>query len=236
MAVENNDACADGENLAFNKPTWQGTSHDPAYSGPMKAVDGKKSDRSYVGGQCSVSKGGQRAATWWVNLGGILSINNILIYYRTDNLVWNENNKYTTRFLGFSVYISNTTDKYDGISCFHDTSYTKFNIPDHVNISCPAHGQYVIYYNERLQGVPYPGDYYPDAFVELCEVEVYGCPVTGYYGSNCSLPCPGSNCRYCHIQSGVCQGCKSGYQGHQCEQRKIFIIIIMMIIMVVVVI
>ncbi|XP_061165613.1 multiple epidermal growth factor-like domains protein 10 [Saccostrea echinata] len=130
-----------------------------------------------------------------------------------------EYNGYTTRFLGFSVYISNTTDRNDGKLCFHDINYTKYTIPDHVNIICPTHGQYVIYYNERLQGVNYPDDYFPYAFVELCEIEVYGCPIPGYYGSNCSLPCPDSNCIYCHIQSGVCEGCKPGYKGHQCEQQ-----------------
>ncbi|XP_061165609.1 multiple epidermal growth factor-like domains protein 10 [Saccostrea echinata] len=207
------------ENLAFRKTTWQSTSHDATISGPERAVDGLKKDRSYLGRQCSVSSVHQITASWWVNLGGILSINNILIYYRTDNMPWNENNIYTTRFLGFSVYISNTTDRNGGISCFNDTNYTKFTIPDHVNISCPTYGQYVIYYNERLQGVSYPDDYYPYAFVELCEVEVYGCPIPGYYGSDCSLPCPDSNCRYCHIQSGVCVGCEFGYQGHQCEQQ-----------------
>ena len=44
-----------------------------------------------------------------------------------------------------------------------------------------------------------------------------GCPVPGVYGTNCSIPCPDVNCRYCHIETGACQGCKPGYQGHHCE-------------------
>ena len=44
-----------------------------------------------------------------------------------------------------------------------------------------------------------------------------GCPEPGYNGVNCSTPCPDPNCRYCHIETGACQGCKPGYQGHRCE-------------------
>lgn len=50
-----------------------------------------------------------------------------------------------------------------------------------------------------------------------------GCPTTGFYGSNCSIPCPDVNCRYCHIETGTCQGCKPGYEGHRCELSNIAI-------------
>ena len=43
--------------------------------------------------------------------------------------------------LGFSVYISNTTDKESGVLCFRDTTYTKSTIPNPVNIACPYHGR-----------------------------------------------------------------------------------------------
>ena len=48
-----------------------------------------------------------------------------------------ENNFYIRRFLGFSVYISNTINKEDGVLCFRDTNYTNATMPNPVNITCP---------------------------------------------------------------------------------------------------
>lgn len=76
-------------------------------------------------------------------------------------------------FLGFSVYLSNTTNKEDGVLCFRDTNFTRATIPNPVNISCPSYGRYVIYYNNRTHK-PFPAGYNKYALSDLCEVEVYG--------------------------------------------------------------
>ena len=83
-------------------------------------------------------------------------------------------NAYPRMFLGFSLYISNTTDESQGTLCYKDSNYTMNTIPPVVNITCPVLGQYVIFYNERLTGVSYPPDYSLYAVTSLCEVEVYG--------------------------------------------------------------
>ena len=84
-----------------------------------------------------------------------------------------ENNSQTSYFLGFSVYISNKTNKEDGVLCFRDTNYTKATIPNPVYIICPYHGRYVIYYNNRTNP-SYPAGYSGFAYIEICELEVYG--------------------------------------------------------------
>lgn len=74
------------ENLALHKPTWE------QYPWPNKerdfdsenAVDGMYCDRA-TKGQCTISDDGKYNATWRVDLGRVVLIRYIDIYYRTDN-------------------------------------------------------------------------------------------------------------------------------------------------------
>ena len=74
------------ENLALGKLVWE----DQPWKGTEnwragKAVDGRYEDRSAAGGQCVISENYVQTATWRVDLGGVVSISHINIYYRTDN-------------------------------------------------------------------------------------------------------------------------------------------------------
>ncbi|XP_078320192.1 uncharacterized protein LOC111116135 [Crassostrea virginica] len=208
------------ENLALHKPTWQLYPFPTAELtwGSDKAVDGLYTNLSAGGEQCVISDNTRSTAEWRVDLGGVFSIHHVFIQYRTDGLDWDERNDHLMRFLGFSVYLSNTTDKHDGVLCFHDKNYTSVTIPNHVNIPCRYHGRYVIYYNNRTHR-PYPDGYSRFAHNELCEVEVYGCRFKKY-GENCSIPCP-QNCQEsnCDIVTGACRGCVSGYTGQMCTEE-----------------
>ncbi|XP_078328331.1 uncharacterized protein LOC111112065 isoform X4 [Crassostrea virginica] len=206
------------ENLALNKTAWQLYSHEERW-GAFRAVDGLYTRLDAAGDQCTISANSKSTAEWRVDLGGVFSIHHIFIQYRTDGFAWDASNGYTGRFLGYSVFISNTTNKEDGLLCFRDTVYTPATIPNPVNITCPYHGRYVIYYNNRTHK-PYPDGYSNYAYNELCELEVLGCPTLGYYGESCSLLCP-QNCQegHCHITEGTCLGCLPGYIGQTCDEE-----------------
>lgn len=96
-----------------------------------------------------------------------------VFFFTLISVFVDEHNGHVNRLLGFSVYVSNTTNKEDGSICFYDDNvYIPSTIPGKPTLNCKMHGRYVIYYNERKQGQP---PYYSsEAFVELCEFEVYG--------------------------------------------------------------
>ncbi|XP_078329149.1 uncharacterized protein LOC111112852 [Crassostrea virginica] len=209
------------ENIALQKPTYQKHQYlrlADSLTRASNAVDGLKTNLSVLGAQCVISENNQPSALLWVNLTSILSIHHINIYFRTENNPWNPSYNFTQRALGFSLYVSNTTNRSEGTLCFKDTSFTQNTIPAVFNTTCPVRGQYVIYYNERLPGVKYPEDYSKYAFNDICELEVYGCSRLGVYGDNCSIPCLDPQCKYCDLRTGTCRGgCYPGYQGHTCE-------------------
>lgn len=78
------------------------------------------------------------------------------------------------RFAGFSLFVSNTSDRHHGYLCYK-------NGPDQglppldFNTNCIAHGRYVMFYNERMLGKNYSSGYVTrSVFTELCEVTVIG--------------------------------------------------------------
>lgn len=76
------------------------------------------------------------------------------------------------RFAGFSLYVSNTTDRNSGYLCYKNGQELP---PLDFNTNCITHGRYIIFYNERLDRLNYPKGYVlTSVFTELCEVTVTG--------------------------------------------------------------
>lgn len=78
------------ENVALNKPAFQLHPYVRLNKTfvASNAVDGLKSNLSWMGGQCAVSDVEKKIATWWVNLGSLYNIHHITVYFRTDNAIW----------------------------------------------------------------------------------------------------------------------------------------------------
>lgn len=71
----------------MNKPTWQEHPWPDQRNdyGSENAIDGWYTDRSFKGGQCTINADGYYTAEWRVDLGNVLQISYINIYYRTFN-------------------------------------------------------------------------------------------------------------------------------------------------------
>ena len=77
------------------------------------------------------------------------------------------------RFAGFSLFVSNDGNINGSFLCYKDsTSFPTLNF----TTNCIFSGRYVIFYNERLDGVTYPAEYEVSGSIlmELCEVNVNG--------------------------------------------------------------
>lgn len=83
------------------------------------------------------------------------------------------------RFAGFSLYISNTGDIKGSTLCYKDVTQVPLL---NFTTTCTEFGRYVIFYNERLNGVAYPIGYEVTSVItELCEVIVQGKYVTNIF-------------------------------------------------------
>ncbi|XP_069128642.1 fibropellin-1-like [Argopecten irradians] len=120
------------------------------------------------------------------------------------------------RFAGYSLYVSNSTNQADGFLCYKDNSASAQDVNINPTHQCPSVAQYVIVYNQ-VSDLKY--DWQENfATLELCEVQVMGCPV-GKYGSGncdhtCSVDCFGGNC---NSVSGFCFYCFDGKYGNDCQ-------------------
>ncbi|XP_061185184.1 multiple epidermal growth factor-like domains protein 10 [Saccostrea echinata] len=154
-------------------------------------------------------------SVWWrVDLGDIYSIHSIRILFKDFGSAYVMRQR--GRFAGFSIYLSNSTNREDWVLCYKDGPELP---PLDFNTTCIKYGRYVVYYNERLDDVTYPDGYKTQSITMLCEVIVYGCAKNGVYGVNCDLPCP-ANCQElrCHIVNGSCLGCRPGWTGDKCDK------------------
>ncbi|XP_078330492.1 uncharacterized protein LOC144624523 [Crassostrea virginica] len=114
------------------------------------------------------------------------------------------NNAFISNFLGFSAYISNTTNKADGTLCFRDINYNRDTIPNPVNISCPT----IDTSSTTTTGL-----------VLHILMDIPSCQDSGMYGTDCSTTFP-DRCLsgLCNLEDGICFDCIAGYKGQSCDE------------------
>ncbi|XP_069109705.1 fucolectin-5-like, partial [Argopecten irradians] len=198
-------------NVALRRSAIQSSEQDVNKWPARNAIDGCI-NQDINSGCCSVTKAGRYKQAWWrVDLGVFWTIDYITIYYRSGS---------GHRFGGYSLYTTNyTAIPPQGIPCYEDNS----SLPSDLNLNpthvCPSVARYVTVYNKR-ETPPTRVWYDNYAVLELCEVQVFGCPI-GTYGSvncnnNCSASCFGGNC---NAVSGHCFYCSPGKYGDLCQQN-----------------
>ncbi|XP_069128580.1 fucolectin-5-like [Argopecten irradians] len=194
-------------NIALGKPAAQSSTTGGWVAN--KAVDGVigKDFESSGGGSCSsTSDHGEPEAWWRVDLQQMTRIKSINITYRE---------LYPFRLSGFHLYVANTTAMNNlsntGHLCYHDNTRDPALPSFNQSRPCNVDGRYVIFYNKRpADNGPKSHVYYSttEAVVELCEVQVFGCPMNTF-GPTCYTPC---HCGRggCDPDTGICDviGCQ----------------------------
>nr|XP_034316953.1 uncharacterized protein LOC117686264 [Crassostrea gigas] len=204
------------ENLALGKVANQSSFYSNSWDA-ARAVDGDTRQELFSSSSCAKTGVGQKTASWYVDLGKIMSIHHVDIYYRKESDSAYEST-YRKFFAGFSLYISNSTNPNNESLCYHRLQNGTNSPPSVMSIQCEMVGRYVTIYNERLPEQTYPEYYSSTAELELCEVEVYGCQGISQYGEYC-LSCP-STCpdARCNMSTGSCFYCLDGFTGENCTE------------------
>ncbi|XP_078329699.1 uncharacterized protein LOC144624167 isoform X3 [Crassostrea virginica] len=219
------------ENLARKNSTVLTQSTTYQYNNATLANNG---DLRTTEQYCAHTAPGYDKAWFQVDFGSPFNILSVKIYFRREGNLSTDWKQY--RFRQFYLDVSDLpvtqTTTAERTRCYTDNT-TDPNLPPHIiQIPCKQTARFVIV-ETRYDA---PEDFEKGAFLEICELEVYGCSPNcvgdvcdtdgdctngckaGFWGTTCQSVCP-INCKQnCHQQNGICYNCTIGYWGDVCNE------------------
>ncbi|XP_061180745.1 uncharacterized protein LOC133189382 isoform X1 [Saccostrea echinata] len=172
------------------------------YSGSADKTIDKNFDQDYR--NCMHTAPGRKRAWLRIDLGDYFNLKSVKIWYRSDKNRRTDHN--TKRLKGFSIFASYTPNVDKKYICYQDPGNKTLHTV--LEVDCTRIARYVTIFNDKINDPV-------GVFLEICEVEIYGCP-RHEYGEKCAR-C--DMCKYeCDI-TGRCdtQGCKEGYLPPFCK-------------------
>ncbi|XP_056008312.1 receptor-type tyrosine-protein phosphatase epsilon-like [Ostrea edulis] len=166
-------------------------------------IDGKPTLLSMSSGSCSHTGGGRRSAWLQINLRRVYNIKTIKFWYRNDR------GSGLISTIRLHKYLLRYSNGQEWKTCYTDSTPYNKPIPMPSSIECHQQTQYISFNTNS----PSPWDQ-SQVFLEICEVEVYGCGIN-QYGENCT-ECV-ENCARCHVVNG-CVECQSRFTGRDCKE------------------
>ncbi|XP_046571698.1 uncharacterized protein LOC124279865 [Haliotis rubra] len=207
-------------NIALNKTTSASSVY--ASRNPGKVVNGDNRADSWKAECFHSDYNNSITEAWWrVDLGEMVRIRQVTVYFRTD---------YKVRRNGIQIYIADTAAfPTNGVNCYNVTGNRDgTDIPDVLKVTCSGEGRNLVLYtttvNNELAGITVP-------VMDFCEVEVWVCS-NGTFGADCDnyCHCDGEVCDYVSgiCPSGVClpgwttaacdTACRFGHYGANCRK------------------
>ncbi|XP_069126894.1 uncharacterized protein [Argopecten irradians] len=202
-------------NLALNQLVNSSSVHvdsTKTYGPASKVVDGNKN--SFLNGDsCLLTKQGATSVAWlYIDLGTVSVVQRIEMTNRkggdetTSSAA--KDRPHQEKLRGFVMAVSNLTSTIPprpADVCYQDDGVFPPDVFQ--NRTCNQIGRYVLLQNNKSKEL------------EICEVEVIGCPV-GYYGHNCSMECSSCVVGQCFPGNGSCMfGCRPGFLGDMCTKE-----------------